>query len=81
MTDDSPLTRRKALAAGGSVAALALAGCAAEEGENQDSTSDGEAQDLGRPPTPPAVPDDEYWAFVVESLDYQNRALAQLTED
>lgn len=82
MADDSRLSRRKALAAGGSVAALALAGCAAEEGEEGNTTADGDgSQQALTPPDAPPVPDDQYWAYVVESLEYQNDALRRLTED
>lgn len=82
MTGDGPITRRRALAAGGSVAALALAGCTEEGQDSQDGT-DGESGEQGGlvPPSAPTVPDDEYWAYVVESLDYQNAVLEQLLED
>lgn len=80
--EDSPITRRRALAAGGSVAALALAGCTEEAQDSQNSTDGEGAQQVSpTPPSAPPVPDDQYWAFVVESLDYQNRALESLLED
>lgn len=82
MSDDSGISRRRALAAGGTVAALALAGCTEEgaDGEGSGSTPDA-AQERLTPPDAPPVPDDQYWAFVVESLEYQNQALNTLMED
>lgn len=76
------ISRRRALAAGGSVAALALAGCTEEGADGEGSPEDGDGSQASlTPPDAPPLPDDEYWAYVVESLEYQNEALRRLTED
>jgi hypothetical protein len=79
MTDE--IDRRKLLAGVAGAGAMALAGCTAEERGSSNSTSGGGASGESlTPPTPPAIPDDEYWAYLIRSHQYQNQALAQLLE-
>lgn len=79
MTEENRMSRRKALAGGAALGAVALAGCAAEDSSEGDTTS----TDSGVP-TPPSAPsgepDNVYWQYVVESLDYQNQALYALRQ-
>jgi len=78
--DHEGLDRRKFLAAAGATGAVALAGCAAEEDGSDGNATDGSGEGTNAltPPSAPSVPDDEYWAFVVESLEYQNAVLEEL---
>lgn len=73
------MTRRQALGASGVALAGALAGCVA--GEEGEGTTTGETTPALTPPATPPVPDDRYWAFVVESLEYQNQVLSELRQD
>lgn len=82
MTDE--IDRRKLLAGVAGAGAMALAGCVseAEEGGGGNSTSGDGASDVSlTPPTAPAIPEDEYWAYLIRSHQYQNQALAQLLEE
>lgn len=81
MSDDDGIDRRKFMAGLGAVGVTAaLAGCEAEEGEGTaDGSSDGSTSLT--PPSAPPVPEDEYWAYVVESLEYQNQMLEQIAEE
>lgn len=80
---DRTTSRRNALAAAGVIGGVALAGCTGENGGgNNGSVSDSQGQEVLTPPDAPAIPNDRYWAYVVESLEYQNAALQELlTED
>lgn len=81
--DHEGMDRRKFLGATAGAAGLAaLAGCAAEEdgGDGNTTSSEGSSQTALTPPSAPPVPDDEYWAFVVESLEYQNEVLRRLDD-
>lgn len=80
MTDE--IDRRKLLAGVAGAGAMALAGCVSEAEENSNSTSgDGASGEPLTPPTAPAIPEDEYWAYLIRSHQYQNQALAQLLEE
>lgn len=63
------MDRRKFLAGAAGLGIASLAGCSAEPAER--------SQELKRP-EPPSDPDNEYWQFVIDSLDYQNRMLERM---
>lgn len=75
MTDqgDSPVTRRRMLTGlAGAAGVAALAGCASEETQQSANTAiEAAAMDVPQPPS--RTPDNEYWAYVVRSLHYQNQ--------
>lgn len=81
--DDGGVDRRSLLAATGVAGAAALAGCVGEEGDGSGNVTDGSGPSGNAltPPSAPPVPDDQYWAYVVQSLQYQNHALEQLIDD
>lgn len=74
--------RRKFLAAMAGVAALS--GCVAEENEKTETPEPDEIGP-GTSATPPTQPgqdvDSEVWQYVLDSLEYQNRALEQLLRE
>lgn len=81
MTDEETTDRRTFLAgAAGATALAALAGCA----EPQDGDADGDDANSG--PSAGAPPSMDFdleginpeWRFVLESIEYQNQALAEL---
>jgi hypothetical protein len=87
-TDESVtdrLSRRKTLAAVAGAGGIALAGCTGKEKNNGDSSSgDGSssASADATPPTPPSKPpDNQYWQYVVDSLEYQNEMLQALANE
>jgi hypothetical protein len=88
-TDESVtdrLSRRKTLAAVAGAGGIALAGCTGKEKNNGGDSSSGDgssgASVNAAPPTPPSKPpDNQYWQYVVDSLEYQNEMLQALANE
>lgn len=53
----------------GAIGAASLAGCTS--GPNEPNTEESTLS----PPVPPSTPDNEYWTYVIRSLEYQNEIL------
>lgn len=71
---DSTVGRRSLLAASGAVGLAALAGCTSEDAPDA-------ANETRTPPKRPAGSvDDEYWRYILDSIEYQNAVLQQLAE-
>lgn len=79
MTDAPDADRRTMLAASAAVlSTAAVAGCVKEEGSGADGNST-EAEALSfEPPALPRLPENEYWSFVIRSIDYQSQQLMLL---
>lgn len=73
------ITRRGALITTGGLM-ISLAGCATVD-EEETPTEGGSGVALPPRLTPPSGgPPNEVWGFVIDSLDYQNRALEQIAQ-
>lgn len=79
MTEEDGITRRKTLAGGAALGAVALAGCAAEESSEGDTTTPDSGVPMP-PSRPSGEPDNQYWQYVIASLNYQNQALYELRQ-
>lgn len=64
------MNRRTLLATTGALTAVALAGCTSDTTQTYSNDAAHAARET--PPAPPTT-DDEYQAYVIQSLDYQNR--------
>lgn len=88
-TDESVtdrLSRRRTLAAVAGAGGLALAGCTGKEKNDGGNSSSDDGASGGSvdtvPPEPPSTPpDNAYWQYVVDSLEYQNDVLEQLASE
>lgn len=87
--DDSGISRRQMLAgAAGAAGLVGLAGCTTSEEQERYVASVTEAAQA-TPPRPPAgTPDNQWWRYVVASMEYQNQqaqaqtqGIAALVED
>lgn len=81
MTDDESLSidRRHILAGGASISALALAGCVGEVDDEEEGDTGPSIPNRPRVPGNPGQLNEPY-AFLVESVDYQNRMLEHQTK-
>jgi len=63
--------------AAGSIGIAALAGCGEPEGGSEGTDEGGNSGDQDvpnrlQPPSPPTEPENEYWQYLVASIEYQN---------
>jgi len=73
-SDDDGISRRKLLAASGTaVGVAALAGCTAGDQAQEYAGTVSEAAGIEPPQPPQGTPENEYWRFVVASMEYQNQ--------